>query len=84
MRFTISHKAQTQLKKIEKVEARRILSKLAWYEAQKDPLHFARLLRGHDDLYRFRVGKYRIVITPKGEVLVVLRIAPRDAVYKGL
>ena len=43
-------------------------------------------LVGFPDLYRLRVGDWRIIYTLKNDKLIVLviRVAPRGDVYKGL
>lgn len=84
MKLRFSQEALQQLTKIDKTYAQRIVQKLEWYVQQEDPLQFARPLSGFDALYRFRVGKYRILVTPDGTVLVVLRIAKRSSVYREL
>jgi len=54
---------------------------------QKDPRpRQAKKLSGLDELYRIRVGNYRIVYTIRNKILIilVLRIAHRKDVYKKL
>jgi len=54
---------------------------------QKDPRpRQAKKLSGLDELYRIRVGDYRIVYTIRNKILIilVLRIAHRKDVYKKL
>ena len=42
-------------------------------------------LRGHDELYRLRVGDWRIVFSyPDDETLLIEKISPRGDVYKGV
>ena len=42
-------------------------------------------LRGHSELYRLRVGDWRVVFTfPDDETVLVERISPRGDVYKGV
>ena len=42
-------------------------------------------LRGHTELYRLRIGDWRIVFSyPDDETLLIERIAPRGGVYKGV
>jgi mRNA interferase RelE/StbE len=43
-------------------------------------------LKGHDDLYRVRVGEWRIVYAIEDDRLVVLviEIGPRGSVYQGM
>ena len=82
MKFKLSHEARTHLEKIEPPVARRIIKKLYWYEAQNNPLTFARPLVGFQGLYRFRIGDYRVIVSPDGNILTIVRIAKRDQAYK--
>jgi mRNA interferase RelE/StbE len=42
-------------------------------------------LQGHTELYRLRVGDWRIVFTyPEPDVTLIERISPRGDVYKGV
>ena len=39
-------------------------------------------VQGQDNVYRIRVGKYRILFTQLAKTAVVFRISPRGDVYK--
>jgi mRNA interferase RelE/StbE len=42
-------------------------------------------LRGHNELYRLRVGDWRIVFSyPDKETALIEKISPRGEVYKGV
>lgn len=82
MRIVLAHEAQQALKKLDLQVQRRIIRKLEWYEHQKDPLSFAEPLTGTTQLFRFRVGAYRIFVRPDGTVLTVLRIRKRSEAYR--
>lgn len=42
-------------------------------------------LQGHTDLYRLRVGDWRIVFSyPDNETVLIEKIAPRGEIYKGV
>ena len=43
-------------------------------------------LKGYSDVYRIRVGDYRIIyyVDKKGKIVLVLRVDLRKRVYKGL
>jgi mRNA interferase RelE/StbE len=42
-------------------------------------------LKGHTELYRLRVGDWRIVFSyPDDETILIEKIAPRGEVYKGV
>ena len=51
--------AKQQLKKLERPFQKRILDKVAVYASLPNPLEFAEPLAGYD-MYRFRVGDYRV------------------------
>ena len=70
-------------------QSRKIQTQLisALRKLQKDPRpRQAKKLSGLDELYRIRVGNYRIVYTIRNKILIilVLRIAHRKDVYKKL
>lgn len=52
--------------------------KMRWFQTQSDPYPFT----GIRDIFRFRVGAYRIVVHPDGVVLTVLRIRKRSEAYR--
>ena len=39
-------------------------------------------VQGQDDIYRIRVGKYRILFAKLGKIALVFRISPRGDVYR--
>lgn len=43
-----------------------------------------RPLSGYTDKYRLRVGEYRVIFMPTGEVLMIEKIGPRGKIYKWL
>jgi len=72
------------LKKTRKDNAKRILDAIEKLEAP-----FSRpyeKLKGYSDVYRIRVGDYRIIyyVDKKGKIVLVLRVDLRKRVYKGL
>jgi len=83
MRLHYTNKAEEQLRSLPRVIQVRIREKLDFYLLQKDPLVFAKPLSGFP-AYRFRVGEYRIVFKLESDLLSVLLIKKRDAVYKNL
>lgn len=80
-------KADADLRHLERADAQRILRKLEHYAASDNPLHFAKKLKPpFDDVYRFRIGDYRVIFhvdTAKQQVkiLLVLRVRHRKDVY---
>jgi len=79
-------KAVSDLKKLEKKTAARIIKKLTFYATQKDPLVFASaLIQFGKNKYRFRIGTYRVIFQKgsKGriQILYILRIKHRKDIY---
>jgi mRNA interferase RelE/StbE len=81
---TISKKALKQLKKLDTVSQHRItefLQSLRYI----DPKSQGKKLQGNmDDIWRYRVGNYRILAHVEGEKLTILivKIGHRKDVYK--
>ncbi|MGH3932806.1 MAG: type II toxin-antitoxin system RelE family toxin [Pseudonocardiaceae bacterium] len=78
-------KALKELTKLDKPVARRIVKAIDALNA--DPRsNGARPLVGYPNLWRIRVGDYRVVYTIKDAELVILalRIAHRSGVYRNL
>lgn len=71
------------IQKIDTVNKKRILKKIEFFAAQKDPTVFAvKLVESEVGEYRWRVGVYRIIFDIHGNTLVILRIRHRREVYK--
>lgn len=86
-RFVVEYdpKALKELKKLDEPIARRIARAVA--ELADDPRpHGTRPLTGFPELWRLRVGDYRVVYTIRNTELLVLalRIAHRSTVYRDL
>ncbi len=75
--------AQRELDKLERTIARRIVAALRQLEVEPRP-HGVKKLAGKADLYRVRVGDFRIVYTIEDDKLIVLvvKIADRKQIYK--
>ena len=74
------------LKKIDKQEALKIVSFLKDIRLLSDPYSLAKKLEGAKDLYRYRVGNYRIIckIYNKELTILVIDIADRKNIYRKL
>lgn len=63
----------------------RIKEKVEFFVHSGTPLLFAKKLEGREDVYRFRVGDYRIIFTqkPSGElvILLILSVGHRKEIY---
>jgi mRNA interferase RelE/StbE len=76
------------LKQIEKLPLRvrqRIIGSIEKLSEEPRP-PTAGKLSGHEDIYRIRVGDYRVVyeIEDEGLVVLVLRVAHRKDAYRGI
>ena len=79
----ISRTAEKQLRKLPAEERRRVArAMLALGEEPHPP--GARKLSGYDDVFRIRVGVYRIIYSVSGRslVIIILKIGHRKDVYR--
>lgn len=78
-------KALKELAKLDKSVARRVVKAVNALGLAPRP-NGARPLVGYSNLWRIRVGDYRVVYTVKDTELVVLalRVAHRSSVYRSL
>lgn len=86
-RFAIEYdpKALKELAKLDKSVARRVMKAVDALSTDPRPSG-TRPLVGYPNLWRIRVGQYRVVYTIKDAELVVLalRVAHRSSVYRNL
>jgi mRNA interferase RelE/StbE len=75
--------ARKELGKLNRQVARRIARAISALGADPRPPGCRRLL-GHDELWRIRIGDYRVIYTIKDTELIVLalRIAHRSEAYR--
>ncbi len=75
--------ARKELGKLDRQVARRIARAITALGARPRPAGRRRLV-GYDELWRIRVGDYRVIYTIKDTELIVLalRIAHRSEVYR--
>lgn len=85
--YTVQYdpKALKEMARLDKAIARRIIKAVDGLKAEPRS-HGARPLVGYPDLWRIRVGDYRVIYTIKDAELVVLalRVAHRGGVYRNL
>lgn len=83
--FQFSKNAERDFSTLEKSLQKRILKKLEFFEKNKNPLLSAKKLSGFENKYSFRIGDYRIIVTPKSRqifvILLVLKIGHRREIY---
>ena len=85
-RIEITRRAQKQIARLDRTVADRIVKKVDSLAKNPRP-RGATSVRGEKDVYRIRVGQYRIVYVVKDDILVVviIRVGPREKdTYKGL
>lgn len=82
-RIEVSSTAEKQLKKIPAHEQKRVLDAILGLAAEPFPLG-TRKLSGHDDVFRIRVGNYRIIYSVESQrvVIVVLKVGHRKDMYR--
>lgn len=85
-RWTIEFKqsAVKELKKIDKISQKRIIKFLESTVYLESPRLRGKALKGgHKDLWRYRIGNYRVICDLEDEKLVVLvvRVGHRKDVY---
>ena len=77
--------ARTQLRKLDRSTARRILDYMDHRVATEDPRRVGQPLTGPlGKLWRYRVGRFRVVCDLQDEAVrvLVVRIGRRDEVYR--
>ena len=82
-RVDLSPGARRELRGLDSATRDRILRAIVKLETEPRPAG-AKKLKGRDELWRIRVGDYRIVYEVRDRILVVLvvRIAHRREVYR--
>lgn len=85
-RFRFTRNSEKDFASLPKALQKRIYKKLQYWEVLKDPLALSKKLEGLSNCYRFRVGDYRIIVSPENEneliILIILKIAHRKSVYE--
>ena len=83
--FVFTRKAESEFLALGRAIQRRIFKKLEFFEGVDDPMGLSVKLSGTKDRFRFRIGDYRIIFTPKDKktfvILLILKVAHRREVY---
>ncbi|MBI2437141.1 MAG: type II toxin-antitoxin system RelE/ParE family toxin [Candidatus Magasanikbacteria bacterium] len=82
VKMSLTTDALKDLKKIDTLQGRKILSKLAWFEKQEDTLSYAKWLYGKDKQVRFRIGVYRAIGIVKEDTVYIIAVGHRKDIYK--
>ena len=79
----ISRTAKKQLLQIPQSDRARVVEAMQWLATAPYPKG-ARKLRGYDDVFRIRVGRYRVLysVLDATVVVVVLKVGQRKDVYR--
>ncbi len=83
MNVLYTPKALSQLEELSRSDRSRILKKIDFFASQPDPFVFAKHLTGYD-VYRFRIGNFRVLCEDRSDVLIVALVAKRDGIYRDL
>ena len=79
----ISRTAEKQLNKLSRDDQRRVVKAIV--NLAEDPYRQgSRKLIGYDDVFRIRVGRYRVLysVSAKKIVIIILKIGHRKDVYR--
>jgi mRNA interferase RelE/StbE len=82
MKIEFGTRALKFLSKLEKVSKERIFNRIK--ELDEDPFPSdVKKLKGEKDVYRIRVGDFRVLyrIIPEDEVILIFRVDTRSRVY---
>jgi len=79
----VSATAEKQLRKLSKKDQISVLKRIQELSGEPRPNH-SRKLRGQDNIYRVRVGNYRILysIENKHLTIIILKVGHRRDVYR--
>lgn len=79
----ISRTAETQLKRLERRDQERVVRAILGLATDPFP-RGSRKLSGYDDVFRIRVGRFRVIYSVSGRTLIViiLKIGHRKDVYR--
>ncbi len=79
----ISQTAEKQLKKLPSADQRRVGT--AMLALREDPFpRGARKLSGYEDVFRIRVGRYRVLysVSESTRIIIVLKVGHRKDIYR--
>ncbi len=79
----ITRTAEKQLKKLSRNDQRRVVKAIVALADDPHP-RGSRKLTGYDDVFRIRVGQYRVLYSVSGRklVIIILKIGHRKDVYR--
>ena len=82
-RIEVSATAERQIRKLPRVDQVRVIRVIRGLATDPRPPG-CRKLSGHDDVFRVRIGRYRVlyVVEDRRLVIIVLKVGDRKDVYR--
>ena len=82
-RIEVSATAERQIRKLPRADQVRVVRVIQTLAADPRPAG-SRKLSGHDDVFRVRVGRYRVLysIEDRRLIIIVLKVGDRKGVYR--
>jgi mRNA interferase RelE/StbE len=82
-RIEVSATAERQIRKLPRAERVRVIRAIQALSTDPRPLG-CRKLSGHDDVFRIRIGRYRVLysIEDRRLLIIVLKVGDRKDVYR--
>jgi mRNA interferase RelE/StbE len=79
----ISQTAEKQLKKLLRRDQRRVVAAILALGDEPHP-RGSRKLTGYDDVFRIRVGRFRVIysVAQRKLIVIILKIGHRNSVYR--
>lgn len=83
MKFQFTDGGLRSLESLDKLIVTRVLKKIKTWQSHDSPLTFAIPIKETKGLFRFRVGDYRIIVSPNYEIdtLDILKVGHRSTIY---
>jgi mRNA interferase RelE/StbE len=82
-RIEVSASAERQIRRLPRVDQLRVLRVIQSLASDPKPPG-CRKLSGHDDVFRVRIGRYRVLYAVEGRrlIVIVLKVGDRKDVYR--
>jgi len=77
-----SHTALKDIENLDNIIAKRILEKVLWLEKNFSTVVPERLHRNLKDLYKLRIGDYRVVYALRKDTITIYAVGHRGNIYK--
>ena len=80
------HQSEKEFLSLPRLIQKMIKEKMDFFLMADNPLKFAKKLHGNKNIFRFRIGDYRVLVTLKNKgvlaILLILKIGHRRDVYE--